>query len=205
MLPKGFVYLADLDQTILQDVRYATPNNFTGKIVPGYQKETIILTDKAAKALSNIQKQLADFGLGLKIFDGYRPVLAVTSFKTWALSPEDQSTKSRFYPNIAKSELLDGYISDKSTHSRGSTVDLTLVSLESGEELDMGTEFDFLDRRSNTDFLELTQDALSNRLTLSTIMASNNFVGYRMEWWHFQLKNEPFPNYPKDHFNFPVK
>ena len=205
-LPSGFVYLSDVDPDIVQDVKYATDDNFTGKVVPGYQKATIILTREAAEALAKVQSTLKEHGFSLKVFDGYRPVTAVQSFKEWALSDEDnQKIKERFYPNVNKSDLLHGYISDKSTHSRGSTVDLTIIDLVTGKELDMGTEFDFLDPRSNTDFSDLSKEVKQNRDILRIAMEAHGFEGYRFEWWHFKLRNEPFSRYPDDHFDFPVK
>ena len=205
-LPIGFVYLSEVAPDIVQDVKYATDDNFTGKVVPGYQKATIILTKEAANALAKVQATLKEHGFSLKVFDGYRPVTAVKSFNEWALSgKDDQKIKERFYPNVDKSDLLNGYISAKSTHSRGSTVDLTIVDLATGKELDMGTEFDFLDQRANTDFPGLPEEVKRNRDVLRIAMETHGFEGYKFEWWHFKLKNEPFTRYPEDHFDFSVK
>ena len=202
-LPAGFVYLSDIAPDIVQDVKYATQDNFTGYVVPGYQKGVVILTQEAAVALVKVQTKLKKEGLGLKVFDAYRPVRAVQSFKDWALSDKDnQEMKAKFYPNIDKKDLLNGYISEKSTHSRGSTVDLTIIDAPSGKEIDMGTRFDFLDVRANTDFEDLPENVKQNRALLKDVMESNGFEGYRGEWWHFQLKNEP---YPEDRFDFLVQ
>ncbi|CAG7592149.1 D-Ala-D-Ala dipeptidase [Hyalomma marginatum] len=203
-LPTGFVYLADIAPDIIQDVKYATKDNFIGNIVSGYEKATIILTKEAAEAL--LQTALKQHGFGLKVFDGYRPVTAVKSFKEWALSTdEDPEIKARFYPNINKNELLNGYISAKSTHSRGSTVDSTIIDLALGKELDMGTEFDFQDPKANTDFADLPEEVKKNRELLRIAMEAYGFEGYKWEWWHFKLADELFSRYPEDHFDFPVK
>ena len=204
-LPEGFIYLSEVDPSIEQDVRYATNNNFTGKVVPGYHKETIILTKEAAESLSKAQQSLAQYGFGLKIFDGYRPTRAVESFVAWSKTPDDLEIKSRYYPGIEKNSLLGTYIMSESSHSRGSTVDVTIIDLKSKKELDMGTEFDFFGPESNTDFLDLSEDIKSNRALLAFAMEASGFKGYKYEWWHFTLTDEKFTRSPEDHFDFIVK
>jgi D-alanyl-D-alanine dipeptidase len=200
---EGFVYLSEIAPSIRQDVKYATNDNFTGEIVPGYEAAIIIATKEAAEALAAVEQELNQEELGLKVFDCYRPERAIKSFKEWALSDSDNSiVKAKFYPNVEKKELLNGYISDKSNHNRGSTVDLTIIDLKTGEELNMGTIFDFLDPKSNFDHQNITLEEKSNREKLRVVMEKHGFEGYSMEWWHFQLKKEPFVN---ERFDFPVK
>lgn len=202
-LPEGFVYLADIAPEILQEVRYHGSNNFTGAPVAGYLEPVIILTHDAALALKNAGEACQNMGYALKVFDAYRPQSAVNYFINWAKQPETNISKSAFYPNINKTQLFKlGYLATKSGHSRGSTVDLTLVDLVTGQELDMGTPFDFLDPRSHFTAQSLTNEQIFNRALLRTIMINNGFKPYDKEWWHFTLQNEP---YPKTYFDFAVK
>ena len=203
-LPEGFVYLSDVDNSIKQDVRYATNNNFTGKVVPGYRKETVILTQKSAEALSKVQKSLAQYGFGLQVFDGYRPMQAVESFVQWAGAEDDIELKKKYYPDIDKKDLLGKYILEKSEHNLGRAVDLTIIDLKSGKELDMGTGFDFFGPQSNTDFADLSEDIKSNRAMLKFAMEANGFESYQDEWWHYQLSDNEAQN-SEEKFNFPVK
>lgn len=205
-LPAGFTYLSEVDATILQDVKYASHDNFMGRPAKGYEKPVIILTFEAANALKSIQAELNQFGLGLKVFDGYRPQSAIDDFWDWANDSNDIKMKKDYYPNFQdKRDLFNGYISKLSTHSRGSTVDLTIVDLSTGQDLDMGSRFDLLDEVSNTSYPNISKEARLNRILLKSTMLRFGFDDYSKEWWHFTLLNEPFPRKPEDHLNFPVR
>jgi len=204
-LPAGFVRLSVVAPAIIQDLRYCGSNNFLGETVDGYLKNEAILTTVAAKALVQVQAALGEFGLGLKIFDAYRPQRAVTHFLRWEHTPEDRKIAARFHPSLSKSELFaQGYIAKRSSHTRGSTVDLTLISLHNSAhpELDMGTEFDFFGKASAPNYLKLTPDQRANRLLLKLIMERYGFQGFGLEWWHFTLRHEP---YPHQYFDFVVQ
>ncbi|MBI2707395.1 MAG: M15 family metallopeptidase [Proteobacteria bacterium] len=225
-LPEGFVYLRDIDPTILEEVRYAVSHNFMGRPMPGYLAPVIILTEAAALALKALQAEIRPFGLSLKVYDAYRPQDAVDSFTTWANDLNDQVTKNEFYPGINKKDVFDlGYIGKRSGHTRGSTVDLTLVPLpvppqpiwKSGDpvldgrlprgqrfadnSIDMGSGFDCLDEIAHTHNPHIPVEARANRLLLLNLMTKHGFNPYDKEWWHFTLKDEP---YPDTYFNFPV-
>lgn len=205
-LPPGFVYVETIIPDINVELRYYTDHNFVGKRVEGYLKPRCILTRKAAESLLKVQEELKPFGLGLKVFDAYRPQQAVDHFVRWAANLKDTRTKAEFYPDVDKANLFrDGYIAAKSSHSRGSTVDLTIVSLQAGtkgKELDMGSGFDFFSPASWPYFPGLSPDQRANRLLLHTLMKKHGFEPYPEEWWHFTLKKEPFP---KTYFNFPIE
>ncbi|EFK58835.1 D-alanyl-D-alanine dipeptidase [Sphingobacterium spiritivorum] len=202
-LPEGFVYIHKLIPNIQYDIRYAGNHNFTGKKINSYNKEVAILSKPAARALKNVQRELNRKGLGLKIFDAYRPQTAVDNFKEWALMIEDTLAKQEFYPDIDKRDLFkSGYIAEKSGHSRGSTVDLTLIYIKSKIELDMGSPFDYFGTPSHHDYDDLTGSQKENRQILKTIMEKYGFKSYQKEWWHYTLKDEPYPN---EYFNFPVE
>lgn len=201
-LPKGFVRLGAVDSSIRQDVRYAGPDNFVGAPVEGYLNATVILTRRAAQALAKVQADLKPFGLGLLVFDGYRPQRAVNHFQRWAKDAADLKTKAAYYPDVPKEELFArGYIAERSGHSRGSTVDLTLVALDSGAPLDMGSPFDFFGPVSWPESPAVAPEARAHRMLLREVMARRGFKPYDQEWWHFTLKDEPFPDV---YFDFPV-
>lgn len=202
-LPEGFVYVADLAPEVLPEIRYHGHNNFTGAPVPGYDAPTAILTTEAATALKAVSDDCRAMGYALKIFDAYRPQTAVNSFLQWVKAPETGISKAAFYPNINKTQLFkQGYLASRSGHSRGSTVDLTLVDLATGLELDMGAPFDFLDPISHFNAKGLTNEQIYNRSLLRILMETHGFRPYDKEWWHFTLRNEP---YPKTYFDFPVR
>lgn len=202
-LPNGFVYVNELIPTAVIEMRYHEPNNFTDGPVPGYAANKAILSLEAATALKNVSDTCADLGYVLKIFDAYRPQSAVNYFISWSKQPENGATKAAFYPHTEKSQLFKlGYLATRSGHSRGGTVDLTLVELATGRELDMGTPFDFLDSRSGFNAQGLTNEQIFNRALLRNLMEKNGFKAYNKEWWHFTLINEPFP---KTYFDFPVE
>lgn len=202
-LPDNFVHVEDVVPEVVLDVRYAANNNFVGSAVDGYQANTVILTQPAAEALARVQEDLATFGLGLKVFDGFRPQRAVDHFVRWAADLSDQSTKAQHYPNVAKEHLFrDGYIAERSGHSRGSTVDLTLIDLATGEELPMGTPFDYFGPESWPSYLELPPQQRAFRALLQQVMTRHGFRPLKEEWWHFTLENEP---YPETYFDFLIE
>jgi D-alanyl-D-alanine dipeptidase len=202
-LPEGFSYLSDIDSTIETELRYITHNNFLGKPVDGYDKDVMIVSTKAGKAIKEVQSKLAEFGLSLKVFDAYRPQRAVDHFVRWAKVLNDTLTKRKYYPNVDKKDLFKlDYIASKSGHTRGSTVDLTIIDKTTGKELDMGSGFDFFGTPSHPFYPKLTQKQRANRLLLRNLMLEAGFKPYAKEWWHFTLKNEPFPN---TYFDFPIK
>ena len=203
VLPDGFTYIKEYIPDIKIELRYYTSNNFIGERIRGYNKPAGILTKKAAISLAKVQSELEDFGLGLKIYDAYRPQTAVNHFVEWAKNLSDIRMKPEFYPGVAKENLFkEGYISERSSHSRGSTVDLTVISLETGAELDMGSSYDFFGTESWPTYPDITQQQRSNRLLLQSLMTKYGFLPYPREWWHFTLENEP---YPDTYFDFPVE
>ena len=149
-LPKGFSYVSEIDATIKKELRYATSNNFIGKPIDGYLKDSLIISTPAAKALKEIQTKLILSGLSLKIFDAYRPQQAVDHFVRWAKVMNDTLMKQLYYPDVQKSELFTlGFIASKSGHTRGSTVDLSIVDVKTNKEVDMGSSYDFFGEKSH--------------------------------------------------------
>ncbi len=202
-LPTGFVYLNDIDSTIKTELRYLSHNNFIGKPIDGYLKDTLIVSNLTAQALKRVQLKLLQFNLSLKIFDAYRPQHSVNHFVRWAKILDDTLMKKPYYPKVPKSKLFEyGYIASKSGHTRGSTVDLTIVDVATNTELDMGSPYDFFGVISHAQYTSISKKQRANRLLLRNLMISNGFKPYEKEWWHFTLKNEPFP---KTYFNFPIR
>lgn len=204
-MPPDFVYLEEVAPGVLQDPRYCGGHNFLGVPVEGYLAPRILLTRRAAEALAAVQAELEPAGLSLKVFDGYRPQRAVDHFLRWAADAADQRCKQRYYPRVDKGELFHlGYLAERSSHSRGSTVDLTLVDTARGDggELDMGTPFDYFDPLSFPAARELSPQQRANRLLLRTLMGRQGFLPLAEEWWHFTLADEP---YPDTWFDFPVR
>ncbi|XWN34602.1 MAG: M15 family metallopeptidase [Roseivirga sp.] len=204
-LPEGFVYLADIDPTIQQEVRYAGENNFVGRPIEGYERPVIILTEAAARALATAQATLRTRSKGkytLRVYDGYRPQRSVDDFWQWSQDLADQKMRDIFYPNIAdKRELFQqGYIDKQYSHSRGSTVDLTIVDNE-GQEIDMGSPFDLFDTISHYESDLISRQAQENRRRLRKLMVKHGFMPYGKEWWHFTLRDEPF----SEAYDFPVR
>ena len=200
-LENGFVYLGDIDSSIIVDLKYYSKNNFTGQFVEGYNSNKVVITKEAAIALSNVQDDVNKIGYSLILYDAYRPQSAVDFFVKWSLNINDTIFKNTYYPNIKKSNLFElGYIAYKSSHSRGSTVDVSLVEIESKKEIDMGTIFDYFGVESHTFYDNLSKKQKSNRLLLYEAMSNNGFKNYSKEWWHYTLENEPFQKY----FDFPV-
>jgi zinc D-Ala-D-Ala dipeptidase len=222
--PSSFVALEDVDPTILQDMRYRTKYNFVGRRIDGYREPVCILDRRAARALERAQDSLRQRGYALKVYDCYRPQRAVDHFVRWAAN-DDERMKREFYPRVDKSRLFDdGYIARRSGHSRGSTVDVTLVELPAKEQprwsrkefglvrctaprrrrypdnsIGMGTSYDCFDTRAHT--LNAKGRARENRLLLRDTLDEVGFDDYANEWWHFTLRNE---RYPDRYFDFPV-
>ena len=202
-LEKGFVYCSDWVKPLKVELRYLTPDNFVGGPVDGYQANRCIMTKPAAKALATVASELEPYGLGLKVFDAYRPQKAVNHFVRWARALEKTEMKWKYYPREPKTDLFSkGYIADKSGHSRGSTLDLTLIDLHTGNELDMGSGWDFFGKESWPSYTALTPEQRAHRLLLRRFMMDAGFKPYEQEWWHFTLDKEP---YPKDYFDFDVE
>ena len=197
-----FVLLSEAVPDAILEIRYYSTYNFVGDRIDGYEEPVALLTKEAAKALKEVSDDLVKKGYRLKIYDAYRPQKAVTNFVNWSKNIGDTRMKSYFYPNLDKSVLFDqGYIDEKSGHSRGSTVDLTLFDMKTEKEADMGGTFDFFGEESHPDYKKISGEQYANRMLLRDSMMSHGFKPLPEEWWHFTLENEPFPN---TYFEFPV-
>ncbi|MEE9374391.1 MAG: M15 family metallopeptidase [Saprospiraceae bacterium] len=202
ILPDQFKSIQSEIPNIVMDIKYYTHDNFMGRPINGYQKPVAILSKKALFSLVNVQNELNLIGFGLKIFDAYRPQRAVNNFIEWAADLTDTIMKKQYYPDVKKSDLFDqGYIAARSGHSRGSTLDLTIIHLKSEQELDMGGVYDFFGRKSHHNYTNLTNKQKRNREYLKSTMEKHGFKAYSKEWWHYTLKDEPFP---ETYFDFPV-
>lgn len=198
----GFVLLSDYVPGIIQEIRYFSTYNFVGERIDGYEDPISLLTKEAARALKDVANIANVQGYRLRIFDAYRPAKAVKHFVLWEIEDLDQKMKTFFYPDIDKHDLFKkGYIASQSSHSRGSTVDLTLVDMDTGKELDMGSPFDYFDEISHPDYEDITEEQYHNRKILQKLMMDGGFEPIDTEWWHFTLKDEP---YPETYFEFPV-
>ena len=201
MDPSGFVLLSDYVPGIIQEIRYFSTYNFIGERIDGYEEPCALLTKEAARALKSVSNEMAVRGLRIKIFDAYRPACAVKHFVFWGIEDQDIRMKPYFYPELEKQELFaKGYIAKLSSHSRGSTVDLTLLDMQTGRELDMGSPFDFFGEISHPDYRGITDEQFGNRMLLQRAMVRNGFKPLDCEWWHFTLENEPYTN---TYFEFP--
>lgn len=224
-LEKGFVYLKDIEPSIHVEMRYFSTNNFTNKKVPGYLESKLIMTKESAEALKCAQKKFNKDNYSIVVYDAYRPQTAVNFFMTWSKDIKDQAKKTWFYPRVDKSKVFElGYVAEKSGHSRGSTVDISLIKLDKkvteikaeertltdgfkimylndGTE-DFGSSFDLFDLASHYENSLISKEQQEKRTYLKNIMDSCGFNNYKEEWWHFTLRNEPFPN---KYFDFPVK
>ena len=197
-----FVILADYVPGIVQEIRYYSTYNFVGDRIDGYEEPCALLTKEAARALKMVSNEMNVMGYRLKVFDAYRPANAVRHFVLWGIEDLDLRMKPYFYPDLEKQELFaKGYIASRSSHSRGSTVDLTLLDMRTGKEVDMGSPFDMFDVISHPDYRGITREQYENRMRLQQVMVRNGFEPIDCEWWHFTLKDEPFPD---TYFNFPV-
>ena len=174
-----FVLVSDYVPAVIQEIRYHSTYNFVGDRVDGYEQ-----------------------GYRIKVFDAYRPATAVRHFTLWGVDDLDLRMKPFFYPDLEKQELFrKGYIASKSSHSRGSTIDLTLLDMKTGKEVDMGSPFDYFSEVSHPDYKGVAKEQYENRMFLQDIMVRGGFEPYDCEWWHFTLKDEPFPD---TYFDFPV-
>lgn len=200
----GMVEIRRLAPDLSLDIRYAGSDNFVGRPVAGYEAPACYLHERAAQALARVERGLRAQGLRLRVYDCYRPVRAVRDFVAWAGDPDDQSGKSEYYPHLDKSALLGAYISPTSGHSRGATVDLTLLAPRGGRyaPLDMGTGFDFFDPAANTDSPQASPAQRANRERLRQAMAAEGFENYPLEWWHYTYRPEPTP---QTAYDFPVR
>ena len=202
MDPSGFVLLGEFVPQIVQEIRYYSTYNFIGDRIDGYEEPCALLTVEAARALKSAASELIVQGYRLKVFDAYRPVCAVRHFVLWGIEDQDIRMKPYFYPDLEKQALFaEGYIAKRSSHSRGSAVDLTLLDMASGKELDMGSPFDLFSEVSHPDYRGVTEEQYDTRMLLQRVMVRNGFRPIDCEWWHFCLENEP---YPDTYFNFPV-
>jgi len=202
-MPDDFVYVNEVIPDIVYEIRYAGAHNFVGKPITGYENAQAILSKPAAKALANVQKDLIQKDFMLKIFDAYRPQRAVNQFMEWARDKDDTLMKQEFYPEIAKKNLFQlGYIATKSGHSRGSTVDLTMINVSDCENVDMGGSYDFFGEISHHNTTQISEQQKKNREILRLTMRKYGFRSYSEEWWHYTYDMEP---YPATYFDFPVK
>ncbi len=200
--PSGFVLLADAVPSVMQEIRYYSTYNFIGDRIDGYEEPCALLTIEAARALKAASSELIVMGYRLKVFDAYRPASAVRHFVLWGIEDQDLRMKPYFYPDLEKQALFaEGYIARQSSHSRGSAVDLTLLDMRTGKELDMGSPFDLFSPISHPDCRSVTEKQYENRMLLRRVMLRCGFQPIDCEWWHFSLKDEP---YPDTYFTFPV-
>ena len=198
----GFVLLSDYVPQIVQEIRYYSTYNFVGDRIDGYEEPCALLTKEAARALKAVSNEMVVQGYRLKVFDAYRPACAVRHFILWGIEDQDVRMKPYFYPDLQKQELFaKGYIAKQSGHSRGSTVDLTLLDMKTGKEVDMGSPFDLFHEISHPDCRTVTDEQYENRMFLQQAMTRNGFLPIDCEWWHFTLENEPYPDI---YFEFPV-
>ena len=197
-----FVLVSDYVPAVIQEIRYHSTYNFVGDRIDGYEQPCAILTKEAARALKEISNRLNVMGYRIKVFDAYRPAAAVRHSTLWGVDDLDLRMKPFFYPDLEKQELFrKGYIASKSSHSRGSTIDLTLLDMKTGREVDMGSPFDYFSEVSHPDYKGVAKEQYENRMFLQDIMVRGGFEPYDCEWWHFTLRDEPFPD---TYFDFPV-
>ena len=202
MNASGFVLLSDFVPAVILEIRYYSTYNFVGDRIDGYEQPCAIMTKEAARVLKEISNKLNVMGYRIKVFDAYRPATAVRHFTLWGVDDLDLRMKPFFYPDLEKQELFrKGYIASKSSHSRGSTIDLTLLDMKTGKEIDMGSPFDYFSEMSHPDFKGITKEQYENRMFLQDVMVRGGFEPYDCEWWHFTLRDEP---YPDTYFDFPV-
>lgn len=196
----GFVNISDFVPDVILEMRYYSTFNFIGDRIDGYEQPIALLTKEAAAALKNASDEFVKAGYRLKIYDAYRPQRAVEHFIRWAKDISDTKMKKIFYPDVSKKDLFAlGFLAEHSGHSRGSTVDLSLFDMSQGHDADMGGYFDFFGELSHSDYEEISKEQRKNRRFLKEIMIKNGFLPLKEEWWHFTLKDEP---YPDTYFNF---
>lgn len=208
-----FVMLTDVIPDVILEIRYYSTYNFIGERIPGYEAPIAILTRQAADSLKAVSDELNELGYRLKIFDAYRPQMAVDRFMEWAEDMNDTLMKQYFYPELEKPRIIpEDYVCRKSGHTRGSTIDLTLFDMKLEKEVDMGCTYDYFGEMSHPDILPgqqagaypsvLTDQQYENRMILRHAMLAHGFKPFDSEWWHFTLENEPFPN---TYFTFPIR
>ena len=202
-LPDGFIYVKEIIPDIDVELRYFSSHNFVGDTITGYKSNTLILTKEAAEALKKVEDELQQQNLCLRVYDAYRPQRAVNHFMRWAKDLNDTINKQEFYPDVEKRHLFrEEYIATRSGHSRGSTIDLTIIDGNTNEPLDMGSPYDFFGKESWVAHPDLNSTQRANRDLLQKVMLKHNFRNYPKEWWHFTLRWEPFP---KTYFDFEVE
>lgn len=202
-IPSDFIDVSQIIPDLNLELRYYSSHNFVGDTIEGYHGNTLYLTHAAAKQLKAVQEELQLQNLCLKVYDGYRPQRAVNHFVRWARNINDTINKQEFYPNVNKRNLFnEGYIASKSGHSRGSTVDLTLIDGSTGIALDMGSPYDFFGKSSWVNYDGISEAQSNNRKLLQRVMQKHGFRNYPKEWWHFTLRGEPYPN---TYFDFPIE
>jgi D-alanyl-D-alanine dipeptidase len=202
-LPDGFVYANDLIVDLDVQLAYFSSHNFVGDTIEGYKANRLIVTKPTADALKKVQDELQHHNLCLLVYDGYRPQRAVNHFIQWARNLSDTINKQEFYPKVDKRHLFrDGYIASQSGHSRGSTLDVTIIDGNTNEPLDMGSPYDFFGEESWVAYQNITEAQKHNRQLLQRVMLKHNFRNYPQEWWHFTLRWEPFPD---TYFDFVVE
>ena len=198
-----FVYITDVVPDVILEIRYYSTYNFVGERIDGYLAPTAMLTRTAADSLKAVSDDVIKLGYRLKIYDAYRPQCAVDHFVRWAADIPDTTMRQYFYPDVDKSLLFEQeYIMEKSGHTRGSTVDLTLFDMTTEKEVDMGGTFDWFGEESHPDYRGITEEQYANRMILRDAMVRHGFKTLDSEWWHFTLKDEP---YPDTYFTFPIK
>lgn len=201
--PDGFIYVHDALPGVTYEIRYFTDNNFVGQPIDGYLDAKALLTREAAWALRQVQVELEAKGYGIKVFDGYRPQRAVDHFVRWGKDVGDTLRKAEFYPDVDKKDLFrNGYIYERSGHTRGSTVDLTLIDTTTGRDVDMGSPYDYFGEISHHGTAKITPQQEASRNILRDVMVKNGFKPLSEEWWHFTLTDEP---YPDTYFDFVIK
>ena len=202
MDPSGFTLVSENVPAVIQEIRYHSTYNFIGDQIDGYEEPVAILTREAARALREASNELSVQGYRIKIFDAYRPVRAVRHFILWGIEDTDIRMKPSFYPDLEKQEIFaQGYIAKQSSHSRGSALDVTLLDMKTGKEVDMGGPFDLFSEISHPDYRGITDEQYENRMLLQRAMVRSGFRPLDCEWWHFCLQDEP---YPDTYFDFPV-
>ena len=198
-----FVAVSDEIPDVLQEIRYFSAYNFVGSHIDGYEEPVALMTREAAAALKDAAAEFRAAGYVIKIYDSYRPQRAVEHFIRWGADAQDIRMKPYFYPTTDKSRVFElGYVAKHSGHSRGSTIDMTIVDMKTGQELDVGEHFDYFGERSHYAYKSISQKQQENRKFLRQVMERHGFQGLAEEWWHFTLKHEPFPD---TYFDFPVK
>ena len=198
----NFVIINDIIPDIITELRYYSSFNFVGEHIDGYEEPVALLTKEAAEKLKKASDKLDSMEYRIKIWDSYRPQRAVDHFMRWGKNESDAKMKKYFYPDLTKKEVFEkGYVSTRSGHSRGSTLDITLIHKENGTDVDFGSCFDYFGDKAHYNYTEISPEQKKNRELLKKIMEENDFIALPEEWWHFTLKNEPYPN---TYFNFPV-